>query len=146
MNSSNAGSIGANFEYGVQDAIQIANDLNGDGFNDVVLAVGGGNESVYALNGKTGEILWYFGDDINWDLGDFEAVDVQKDFNGDGVNDVLAIADGNDEGTGYKRAFLFEGRHGTILWEHPFPGPNPAFGKTIISTDDLNGDISRLTI
>jgi len=140
MNSSNAGSIGANFEYGVQDAIQIANDLNGDGFNDVVLAVGGGNESVYALNGKTGEILWYFGDDINWDLGDFEAVDVQKDFNGDGVNDVLAIADGNDEGTGYKRAFLFEGRHGTILWEHPFPGPNPAFGKTIISTDDLNGD------
>ena len=140
MNSNNAGSIGANFEYGVQDAIQIANDLNGDGFNDVVLAVGGGNESVYALNGKTGTILWYFGDDINWDLGDFEAVDVQRDFNSDEVHDVLAIADGNDEGTGYKRAFLFEGRNGTILWEHPFPGPNPAFGKTIISTDDLNGD------
>ena len=140
MNSSNAGSIGANFEYGVQDAIQIANDLNGDGYNDVVLAVGGGNESVYALNGKTGEILWYFGDDINWDLGDFEAVDVQRDFNGDGTEDVLAIADGNDQGTGYKRAYLFNGTNGNIIWEHPFPGPNPAFGKTIISIDDLNGD------
>jgi Secretion system C-terminal sorting domain/PQQ-like domain len=140
MNSNNAGSIGANFEYGVQDAIQIANDLNGDGFNDVVLAVGGGNESVYALNGKTGEILWYFGDDINWDLGDFEAVDVQRDFNGDGTEDILAIADGNDQGTGYKRAYLFNGTNGNIIWEHPFPGPNPAFGKTIISIDDLNGD------
>lgn len=140
MSSSNAGSIGANFEYGVQDAIQIANDLNGDGYNDVVLAVGGGNEHVYALSGKTGQILWQYGDDINWDLGDFEAIDVQRDFNGDGVVDVLAIADGNDQGTGYQRAFLFHGRNGNIIWEHPIPGPNPSFGKTIISIDDLNGD------
>lgn len=140
MSSSNAGSIGANFEYGVQDAIQIANDLNGDGYNDVVLAIGGGNEHVYALNGKTGQILWQYGDDVNWALGDFEAVDVKVDFNGDGVVDVLAIADGNDQGTGYQRAFLFNGRDGTIIWEHPFPGPNPSFGKTIISINDLNGD------
>ncbi|MBK9097852.1 MAG: choice-of-anchor D domain-containing protein [bacterium] len=140
MSSSNAGSIGANFEYGVQDAIQIANDLNGDGYDDVVLAIGGGNEHVYVLSGKTGQIIWQYGDDINWDLGDFEAVDVQRDFNGDGIVDILAIADGNEQGTGYKRAFLFEGRTGNILWEHPFPGPNPSFGKTIISIDDLNGD------
>ena len=140
MSSSNAGSIGANFEYGVQDAIQIANDLNGDGINDVVLAVGGGNEHVYALNGRNGEILWQYGDDINWSLGDFEAVDVQRDFTGDGVVDVLAIADGNDQGTGYKRAYLFNGTNGDIVWEHYYPGPNPSFGKTIISIDDLNGD------
>ncbi len=140
MSSSNAGSIGANFEYGVQDAIQITNDLNNDGYEDVVLAVGGGNEHVYALSGKTGQIIWQYGDDINWNLGDFEAVDVQRDFNGDGVVDVLAIADGNDQGTGYQRAFLFNGRNGNIIWEHPIPGPNPSFGKTIISIDDLNGD------
>ncbi len=35
--------------------------------------------------------------------------------------------------------YLME-RNGNIIWEHPFPGPNPAFGKTIISIDDLNGD------
>ncbi len=140
MSSNNAGSIGANFEYGVQDAIQIANDLNGDGFNDVVLAVGGGNESVYALDGTDGQIIWYYGDDNNPSLGDFEAVDVQRDFNADGVEDVLAIADGNDSGTGYKRAYLFNGINGIIIWEHFYPGPNPAFGKTIISIDDLNGD------
>ncbi len=136
----NAGSIGANFEYGVQDAIQIANDLNGDGFNDVVIATGGGNEHVYALDGTNGEIIWQYGDEINYSLGDFEAVDVQRDFNGDNIEDVLAIADGNDQGTGYKRAYLFNGTNGNIIWEHYYPGPNPAFGKTIISIDDFTGD------
>jgi hypothetical protein len=140
MSNSNAGSIGANFEYGVQDAIQIANDLNGDGFNDVVLAIGGGNEHVYAVDGTNGQIIWQYGDDINWSLGDFEAVDVLRDYNGDGVEDVLAIADGNDQGTGYKRAYLFNGTNGNIIWEHYYPGPNPSFGKTIISIDDLNDD------
>lgn len=140
MSNSNAGSIGANFEYGVQDAIQIANDLNGDRNNDVVLAIGGGNEHVYVLDGTNGEIIWQYGDDINWDLGDFEAVDVQRDFNGDNVEDVLAIADGNQSGTGYKRAFLFDGTDGDIIWEHYYPGPNPSFGKTIISIDDISGD------
>ena len=136
----NAGSIGANFEYGVQDAIQIANDLNGDGFNDVVIATGGGNEHVYALDGTNGQIIWQYGDEINYNLGDFEAVDVQRDFNGDNVEDVLAIADGNEQGTGYKRAYLFNGTNGNIIWEHYYPGPNPAFGKTIISVDDFTGD------
>ncbi|MEJ2103349.1 MAG: choice-of-anchor D domain-containing protein, partial [Ignavibacteriaceae bacterium] len=136
----NAGSIGANFEYGVQDAIQIANDLNGDGFNDVVIATGGGNEHVYALDGTNGQIIWQYGDEINYDLGDFQAVDVQRDFNGDNVEDVLAIADGNSSGTGYKRAYLFNGTNGNIIWEHYYPGPNPSFGKTIISVNDFTGD------
>ncbi|NNL22207.1 MAG: choice-of-anchor D domain-containing protein [Ignavibacteriaceae bacterium] len=140
MGSNNTGSIGANFEYGVQDAMQIANDLNGDGFNDVILAVGGGNEHVYVLDGTNGEIIWQYGDDINYSLGDFEAVDVQRDFNGDNINDVLAIADGNSAGTGYKRAFLFDGTNGNVIWEHFYPGPNPSFGKTIVSIDDFTGD------
>jgi len=140
MGSSNTGSIGSNFEYGVQDAIQIANDLNGDNFNDVVIAVGGGNEHVYALDGTNGQIIWQYGDDINFSLGDFEAIDVQRDFNGDNVEDVLAIADGNDQGTGYKRAFLFNGTNGNIIWQYFYPGPNPAFGKSIISINDISGD------
>ena len=140
VNNNNSGSIGTNGEYGVQDAIQIANDLNDDGFNDVVLALGGGNEHVYVLDGTNGEIIWKYGDEVNWDLGDFQAVDVQRDFNGDDVNDVLAIASGNDAGTGYKRAFLFNGTNGDVIWEHFYPGPNPSFGKTIISVDDFTGD------
>jgi len=140
IDNNNSGSIGANGEYGVQDAVQIADDLNGDGFNDVVLALGGGNEHVYVLDGTNGEIIWKFGDEINYGLGNFEAVDVQRDFNNDNVKDVLAIADGNTGGTGYKRAFLFNGINGNIIWEHFYPGLNPAFGKTIISVDDFTGD------
>jgi hypothetical protein len=140
VDNNNSGSIGANGEYGVQDAVQIANDLNGDGFNDVVIATGGGNEHVYALDGTNGEIIWQYGDEINSGLGDFDAVDVQRDFNGDNVEDVLAIADGNDLGTGYKRAFLFDGTNGNIIWQHFYPGPNLSFGKTIISVDDFTGD------
>ena len=139
MGSGNSGSIGANFEYGVQDAIQIS-DVTGDGWDDVILAVGGGNEHVYVLNGNTGQIVWSFGDDINYDLGDFEAVDCSRDFTGDGIKDVLAIADGNQAGTGHKSAYLFNGPDGTLMWQHPIPGPNPSFGKSIISIHDLNGD------
>jgi hypothetical protein len=40
FSSSNAGSIGQSWDYGVQDALQIANDLNNDGKNDVVIATG----------------------------------------------------------------------------------------------------------
>jgi outer membrane protein assembly factor BamB len=142
ISNSSAGSIGANFEYGVQDAIQIASDLNNDGFNDVVIATGGGNEHVYAINGTNGEKLWEYGtDDPNsYGLGDFEAVDVRRDFNGDAVPDVLAIADGNGSGTGYKSAYLFNGSDGAIIWQYAYPGPNPSFGKTIISIDDVTGD------
>jgi hypothetical protein len=138
----NAGSIGQSWDSGVQDALQIANDLNNDGKNDVVIATGGSNEHVYALDGTNGEIIWKYGQDIyvTGGLGDFEAVDVQRDFNGDLVEDVLAIADGNSGGTGYKSAYLFNGVNGNIIWQHPYPGSDPAFGKSVISIDDITGD------
>ena len=136
----NQGSIGQSNDYGVQDALQIANDLNGDGYNDVVIGTGGANEQVYVLDGTNGEIIWKFGDDINYGLGDFEAVDVQRDFNGDNIEDVLAIADGNDGGTGYHSAYLFNGINGDIIWQYYYPGPSLAFGKSIISVNDFTND------
>ena len=54
--------------------------------------------------------------------------------------DVLAIADGNQTGTGYKRAYLFNGTDGTEIWNYPYIGPNPSFGKAIISIDDITSD------
>ncbi len=140
FNNNNAGSIGQSNDYGVQDAIAIVSDLNGDSKNDVVIGTGGGNEHVYAINGMNGNIIWQFGDDVNYGLGDFEAVDGQRDFTGDGVPDILAIADGNDQGTGYHRAYLFNGVNGNIIWDYFYPGPSLAFGKTIISIDDVTGD------
>ncbi len=137
-----AGSIGGTNDYGVQDALAIANDLNGDGYNDVVIATGGGNEHVYALDGTNGNILWQYGTDDpgSYGLGDFQSVDARLDFNNDGVPDVLAIADGNNLGTGYQKAFLFDGSTGTILWTYSYPGPNPSFGKSVKAIEDVTGD------
>ncbi len=140
FNNSNAGSIGMSNDYGVQDALAIVSDLNGDGKNDVVIGTGGGNEHVYAIDGMNGNIIWGFGDDYNYSLGDFEAVDGQRDFNGDGISDILAIADGNEQGTGYHTAYLFNGVNGNIIWQYYYPGPSLAFGKTVISVDDVTGD------
>ncbi len=136
----NAGTIGMSNDYGVQDALAIVSDLNGDGKNDVVFGTGGSNEHVYALDGTNGHIIWQYGDDVNYGLGDFEAVDGRRDFNGDGVPDILAIADGNDQGTGYHKAFLFDGTNGNIIWQYFYPGPSLSFGKTVISIDDVTGD------
>jgi outer membrane protein assembly factor BamB len=136
----NVGSIGSNYEYGVQDAMYTKSDLNNDGYNDVVIGTGGSNEHVYALNGRNGEILWEFGDNINYGYGDFNAVEAKRDFSGDGVPDVLAIASGNQAGTGYKRAYLFNGTNGNIIWSYYYPGPYESFAKAIISLEDVSGD------
>jgi len=54
--------------------------------------------------------------------------------------DVLAIADGNDAATGYHSAYLFNGENGDIIWQYYYPGPLLAFGKSVISIDDITGD------
>ena len=140
FSNTNAGYIGQSNDYGVQDALAIVSDLNGDGKNDVVIGTGGSNEHVYAINGQNGHIIWGFGNDVTYGLGNFEAVDGQRDFNGDGVPDILAIADGNEAGTGYHAAYLFNGVNGNMMWQYHYPGPYLAFGKTIISVDDVTGD------
>ncbi|QQS37571.1 MAG: choice-of-anchor D domain-containing protein [Ignavibacteriales bacterium] len=110
-NNNNAGSV----DY-IQ-GLQIASDLNSDGVNDVVIGTGGGNEFVYALNGLTGEKLWEHGDSINFGNGDIMGLDVSRDFNGDGVPDVLANASGNEStGEGRFSVLLLDGRTGSLIW------------------------------
>ena len=109
--NTNAGSV----DY-IQ-GLQIASDLNSDGVNDVVIGTGGGNEFVYALNGLTGAKLWEHGDSINFSNGDIMGLDVKRDFNGDGVPDVLAAASGNEStGEGRFSVLLLDGRTGNPIW------------------------------
>ncbi|HEY3249749.1 MAG TPA: PQQ-binding-like beta-propeller repeat protein [Ignavibacteria bacterium] len=91
-----------------EDAMQIMDDINNDGIQEVVIGTGGGNENVYVLSGATGLILWEYGDPVptNNYNGDINGIRVDKDFNNDGKMDVLVSASG--EGSSHP------GRHSII--------------------------------
>lgn len=99
-NNNNTGSVSWD------DGMQIRSDIDGDGIQDVVFGCGGGNEFVYTISGRTGRLIWAYGDSVDYSRGDIEAVRVDKDFNGDGVNDVLVSASGTGTGNG--------GRHSVV--------------------------------
>ena len=140
ISNSSAGPIGSEGDYSYQKAISIASDLNGDGFNDVVIGTGGGNEHVYAISGKTGQKLWEFGSDApdSFSLGDITGVDVSTDFNNDGVPDVIAASAATQSGGigGRRSIYLFNGATGNRLWQAPALG----FTHAVTAIPDITGD------
>lgn len=140
ISNSSAGSIGTTGDYSYQKALSIASDLNGDGYNDVVIGTGGGNERVYAINGKTGRMLWSFGTDHpdSFSLGDITGVDASTDFNNDGVPDVIAASAATQTGGvgGRRSIYLFHGVNGNLLWQAPAPG----FTHAVAAIPDISGD------
>lgn len=139
ISSNSAGSIGSTGDYSHQKALAVA-DLNQDTFKDVIIGTGGGNEHVYALNGRNGQILWQFGTDHpdSFGLGDITGVDASTDFNNDGVPDVLAAGSATDVGGvgGRRSVFLFNGMNGSIRWVSPLPG----FTHAVTALGDITGD------
>jgi outer membrane protein assembly factor BamB len=140
VSNSSAGSIGTAGDYSHQKALAVASDLDADGVNDVVIGTGGGNERVYALSGRSGRIIWSYGTDHpdSFSLGDFTGVDAARDFNGDGVPDVVAAAAATQSGGvgGRRSIYLFHGRTGAILWQSPLLG----FTHGVASVGDINSD------
>ncbi len=105
-----------NVDY--NQGLQIIDDITGDGINDVVVGTAGGGESVIAINGVTGQLIWEYGDPINYNNGDVWAVDVKRDWNNDGKKDVLASVSGNETtGQGRFSVYLLNGVNGNIMWQ-----------------------------
>ena len=77
-----------------EDALQIRTDVDGDGIPDVVIGCAGGNEMVYTISGRTGRQIWAWGDSVSYSDGDIESIRADRDYNGDGVNDVIVSASG----------------------------------------------------
>jgi len=140
ISSYSAGSIGTTGDYSYQKALAIASDLNGDGYNDVVIGTGGGNEHVYAISGRSGQMLWTFGTDHpdSFSLGDITGVDASTDFTNDGIPDVVAAAAATQSGGvgGRRSAYLFNGTNGALLWQASLPG----FTHAVTAIPDINGD------
>jgi hypothetical protein len=109
INNNNTGSV--MFE----DALHVRTDVDGDGINDVVFGCGGGNEFVYTISGRTGKLIWAYGDSINYSRGDINGIRADKDFNNDGINDVLVSASGSSGG-GRHAAICLNGVDGTEIF------------------------------
>lgn len=120
----NCGSVGDLFPNGLAAGF----DLNGDGLGDVVLATGGGNNHVYALDGATGEVIWAVGDEDDPYLGSYEAVSVRFDLTGDGIPEVAAStgsASANSPNPyNHRRVYLLDGATGEELWQAFTDVPN----------------------
>lgn len=99
-----------------EDAMQIRTDIDGDGIQDVVIGCGGGNEMVYTLSGRTGKMIWAFGDSITYSDGDINGVRADKDYNADGVNDVICSASGESNGTGRRSVYCLNGLNGNVIF------------------------------
>jgi outer membrane protein assembly factor BamB len=119
-----------------QNCLSFLEDINQDGFQDVVFGTSGGDRSVTALSGKTGTLLWTFPTNMWGDGGWVYQVDVKYDYSGDGVKDVLACAGNDGTNTGPKRAFCLDGITGSLIWSAPTGGP--AF--SVIGIEDVNND------
>ena len=99
-----------------EDAMQIRDDVDGDGIQDVVIGCAGGNEMVYTISGRTGQQIWTWGDSITYSDGDIEEVKVDRDYNGDGIKDVLVSASGSGNGAGRHSVVCLNGLNGQVIF------------------------------
>jgi outer membrane protein assembly factor BamB len=126
INSSNAGSVSW------EDAMQTIPDINNDGVEDVIIGCDGGNENVYALSGKNGQVIWEYGLPATFSDGDVYGLRADKDFNGDGKKDVLASLSGSGQGNGRHAAVCLNGINGQVIF---YTDQNTYFTHDITTTE-----------
>jgi outer membrane protein assembly factor BamB len=119
-----------------QNGLATIDDINNDGYRDVIVGTAWGDRSIVALSGKTGLQLWKHDTHEYGDGGWVYQVDVRYDYNDDGFPDVLASTgdDGND--TGPVRVYCLNGKTGVPIWKYYAGGP--VF--SVIGVEDFTGD------
>jgi len=119
-----------------QNSLTTIEDINADGYKDVVVGTAWGDRSILVLSGYSGELLWKHQTDEYGDGGWVYQVDTRYDYNDDGIPDVLAATGNDSNGTGPIRVYCLEGRTGNSIWERPLGGP--VF--SVIGIEDFTGD------
>jgi len=142
---------GANVDDYFGSSVSSAGDVNGDGYDDVIVGVPG--------HGQTGRAYIYFGGanmnnsaDVTlrgWADGDNFGYSVATagDVNGDGFDDVIAGSPNNDlGGTDAGQAYIYFGRAimNSIYYVADIAltgaGTNDNFGRSVSTAGDVNGD------
>ena len=120
-----------------QNELTITEDVDGDGYNDVVVGTPWGDRSIHTLSGKTGEVIWTHDTHEYGDGGWVYQVNCSYDYNGDDVIDVLATTGGNSAGP--RRVYCLNGLTGLSIWECPLGSPRGP-GFSVIGIEDFTGD------
>jgi PKD repeat protein len=119
-----------------QHGLTITEDIDNDGYSDVVVGTTGGDRSIECISGLSGNTLWTHDTHEYGDGGWVYQVDCRYDYNNDGVLDVLAATGDDSSDTGPKRAYCLNGLTGVSLWERPLGGP----GFAVMGVEDFTSD------
>lgn len=119
-----------------QNGTAIIDDIDNDGYKDLIVGTTGGDESIIAISGKTGTQIWKHDTHEYGTGGWVYQIDVRYDYNNDGFPDVLASTGDDGNGTGPKRVYCLNGKTGVPIWETPCVGA--VF--SVIGVEDFNGD------
>ncbi len=123
-----------------------AGDVNGDGMHDFIVSaihttVNGQENagSAYVYSGADGSVLFQIeGVDINSKLG--YGMAALGDVNNDGRHDFALSQQISSSGGMQPVVVIYSGIDGTPLFQIDSPSTNDAFGSTLESCPDLNGD------
>ena len=124
-----------------------AGDVNGDGFDDLIAGAPGddnnGNDdsgSARVFSGADGSILYTFDGDSALDVFG-ESVSGAGDVNGDGFDDLIVGAPGDDNnGSNSGSARVFSGVDGSVLYTLHGDAGGDFFGTSVSDAGDVNGD------
>lgn len=119
-----------------QKGLAIIQDVNNDGYDDVVVGATGGARLIRCISGLDAGTLWTHDTHEYGGGGWVYQVDCRYDYNNDDIPDVLAATGDDGSGTGPKRAYCLNGLTGVSIWEYPLGGA----GFSVIGVEDFTGD------
>jgi hypothetical protein len=119
-----------------QAGLQITEDVDGDGYDDVVVGAAWGAKLIRAISGLTGQTIWTHDTHEYGNGGWVYQVDCSFDYNNDGITDVLAVCGDDSDDIGPKRVYCLDGTTGVSIWERPLGGP----GFGVLGVVDFTGD------